>query len=101
MSEGFFLILPSRQFQADGNLPTKDWLFSPFSTPGASVSRILKSNVSAALSHDSWRSTAVLGSLYLEITFRPPTGHLLSTPFLDIPSSHSTVIRNDKSTKPS
>ena len=40
-------------FQADGNLPTNEWLLFPFSTLKPSVSRILKRNVGAVLSHDN------------------------------------------------
>lgn len=40
-------------FQADGNLPTKEWLLFPFSTLKASASRIWKRNVCAVLSHDN------------------------------------------------
>jgi hypothetical protein len=40
-------------FQADGNVPTKEWLLFPLSTLKPSVSRILKRNVCAAFSHDN------------------------------------------------
>jgi len=40
-------------FQADGNLSTKEWLLFPFLKLKPSVSRILKNNFSAAISHDN------------------------------------------------